>query len=557
VARLKEDAAVGLTGSAPGEDQFLAAVLDRFVQPVWVVDHDGVVRFANPAAVAALGFEDLAELQGRPAHMTVHYKRPDGSPYPIEECPITLTRLEGKTIEVAEDHWIRKDGSFVLVSYSSAPIETPAGRAAVVAFTDVEQRRRMERAIHQRDVAEARSAELSAARRRIIEAADSARRRVTRDLHDGAQQRFVNAVINLQLARARLTSDPERAAELLELGLEQARAGIADLRDLAAGIHPAILTNRGLDAAVEALADGLPVQVDVRAELPERLPEAVEASAYFFISEALTNVVKHAHAGRASVRLVADADRVVIEITDDGDGGVTLDGTRGSGLGGLADRIAALDGTIAVSSPPGRGTFLHADVPLGSSAPPAGASGAGANLTRLRVRAGLSIDALADCAGISPALLSELEAGAGDARLETLYALATELGVPLSDLIPPTAPGPVRVVRAVEGPTLEGEAVIGRLLSRFDGRDLTGELIALRLKPGVRQVSRPHPAGVREHLIVHRGRARVGSAASSFELGPGDFAEYSGSVTHLYEAQGGEAEAILLMITRRPGQTPE
>ena len=536
-----------------GEDQFLAAVLHRFVQPVWVVDHDGLLRFANPAAVAALGFDDAAELLGKPAHMTVHYKHPDGSPYPIEECPITRTRLAGETIEVAEDHWIRKDGSFVLVSYSSAPIETPAGRAAVVAFTDVEQRRRMERAIHERDLAEARSAELSAARRRIMEAADAARRRVTRDLHDGAQQKFVNAVINLQLARTRMESSPERAAELLELGLEQAQAGLADLRDLAAGIHPAILTNRGLDAAVGALADGLPIEIDVRSDLPERLPDGVESSAYFFIAEALTNVVKHAHATRASVRLAADADRLVIDVIDDGDGGARLDGMSGTGLAGLADRIAALDGTFSVSSPPGHGTFLHADVPLGSSAPAAGAASAGANLTRLRVRARLSIEELAGRAGIAPALLSDLEAGAGDARLETLYALATELGVPLSDLIPPSAPGPVRVVRAEEGPTLEGEAVIGRLLSRFDGRDLTGELIALRLKPGVRQVSRPHPPGVREHLMVHRGRARVGSAASSFELGPGDFAEYSGSVPHLYEAQDGEAEATLLMITRRTG----
>jgi PAS domain S-box-containing protein len=538
-------------GSDPAEDHFLAAVLDRFVQPVWVVDHDGLVRFANPAAVAALGFDDLAELLGKPAHMTVHYKRLDGSSYPIEECPITRTRLDGETIEVAEDHWIRKDGSFVLVSYSSAPIETPVGRAAVVAFTDVEQRRRMERTIHERDVAEARSAELSAARRRIMEAADAARRRVTRDLHDGAQQRFVNAVINLQLARARLTSNPGRAAELLDLGLEQAQAGLADLRELAAGIHPAILTNRGLDAAVQALADGLPVEVDVHSELTERLPEAVEASAYFFVSEALTNVVKHAHANRASVRLVADADHLAIDVIDDGAGGARVDSTSGSGLAGLADRIAALDGTIKVSSPPGHGTFLHASVPLGTIAPPAGATSAGANLSRLRLRAGLSLDELADRAGIALPLLSDLEAGAGDARLETLYALATELGVPMSDLIPPSAPGPVRVVRAAEGPTLEGEAVVGRLLSRFDGPDITGELIELHLKPGIRQVSRPHSAGVREHLIVYRGRARVGSVASSFELGPGDFAEYSGSVAHLYEARGGEAEAVLLMITPR------
>jgi PAS domain S-box-containing protein len=208
-------------------DQILAAV----IQPVWVATHEGLLHYCNPAAVRVLGYDSADELLGLPAHAKVHYKRRDGSPYPVEECPVTAARLRGETIEVVEDHWIRKDGSFVLVSYSAAPIELAGGTGAVVAFTDVDERRRAEQAMRERDVAEARAAELAAARRRIIEAHDAARRRVTRDLHDGAQQQLVNTVINLQLARRRLDEDPERARELMDEALERAQAGIVELRE--------------------------------------------------------------------------------------------------------------------------------------------------------------------------------------------------------------------------------------------------------------------------------------------------------------------------------------
>jgi PAS domain S-box-containing protein len=340
-------------------DQILAAV----IQPVWVATHEGLLHYCNPAAVRVLGYDSADELLGLPAHAKVHYKRRDGSPYPVEECPVTAARLRGETIEVVEDHWIRKDGSFVLVSYSAAPIELAGGTGAVVAFTDVDERRRAEQAMRERDVAEARAAELAAARRRIIEAHDAARRRVTRDLHDGAQQQLVNTVINLQLARRRLDEDPERARELMDEALERAQAGIVELRELAAGIHPAMLVNRGLGPAVGALADGLPLPVDVNDGLEERVPDEIEASLYFFVSEALTNVVKHAEATSARVRLAERYGALVVEVADDGIGGVTPD-RPGTGLRGLGDRVAALDGTFAIESVPGAGTTLRAQVPL-------------------------------------------------------------------------------------------------------------------------------------------------------------------------------------------------
>ena len=148
-----------------------------------------------------------------------------------------------------EDWLVRKDGSIVRIAYSSAPFDLPEGQGSVTAWTDMEEQLEAEQAARDRDIAEARADELRAARRRIIEAADAARARVTRDLHDGAQQQFVSAVLTLQLAERQ--ADADAAARLRRTALEQTRAGIADLRDLAAGIHPGILTDRGLGTAVE------------------------------------------------------------------------------------------------------------------------------------------------------------------------------------------------------------------------------------------------------------------------------------------------------------------
>jgi signal transduction histidine kinase len=203
--------------------------------------------------------------------------------------------------------------------------------------------------------------QLAASRARILRAGDEERRRLGRDLHDGAQQRLVSVVIDLQLAQKRWADDG-RARELVDDALDHAQAAIDDLRELAAGIHPSVLTDRGLHAALESLAERSPVPVELDAELDERLPLSVETTAYFLVAEALTNVGKYAHASRASVAARVIGDQLELEVLDDGVGGA--DPSAGSGLRGLADRVAAMRGALHVSSPPGRGTRIHARIAL-------------------------------------------------------------------------------------------------------------------------------------------------------------------------------------------------
>ena len=203
--------------------------------------------------------------------------------------------------------------------------------------------------------------QLAASRARILKAGDEERRRLGRDLHDGAQQQLVSAVISLQLAQKRW-SDRGRARQLVDDALEHAQAAIGDLRELAAGIHPSVLTDRGLHAALETLGSRAPVPVELVTQLPDRLPMSVETTAYFLVAEALTNVGKYARASRASVTVEVTGDELDIEVLDDGVGGA--DPAAGSGLRGLADRVAALQGTLDVTSPPGRGTRIHARIAL-------------------------------------------------------------------------------------------------------------------------------------------------------------------------------------------------
>jgi signal transduction histidine kinase len=204
-------------------------------------------------------------------------------------------------------------------------------------------------------VARTRS-ELIASRARIIAAADAARERLARDLHDGTQQRLVTTVVNLQLADQEFDRDAQGARELLQAALVEASDALSELREVAHGVHPGILTNRGLGAAATALAERSPLPVEV-AIGDERYPPHVEAAAYFFIAEALTNVVKHAHATHAELHVARRDGDLVIDVRDDGVGGA--DGA-GSGIRGLRDRIEALGGRMQVASPPGHGTRLHA-----------------------------------------------------------------------------------------------------------------------------------------------------------------------------------------------------
>jgi PAS domain S-box-containing protein len=204
--------------------------------------------------------------------------------------------------------------------------------------------------------------ELIASRARIVTTSDAARAAVTRDLHDGAQQQFVNTIINLQLAQQKWSSAPQQAKELLDRALGEAQAGMGELRQIAAGIHPAILTHRGLAAALDALAARLPIPVEIDVT-GQRLPDALEASIYFFCTEALTNVVKHARASSAWVRVACADDRCTIEVCDDGIGGAQPR-QESSGLIGLHDRIGALGGALQVSSIASAGTTLRAWIPL-------------------------------------------------------------------------------------------------------------------------------------------------------------------------------------------------
>ncbi len=206
----------------------------------------------------------------------------------------------------------------------------------------------------------ARVEELRASRVRIVEAGDAARRRLERDLHDGAQQHLVALAIDLRILRSRLEPGSE-AVDLLDAITAKLSAALAELRELARGIHPAILTDRGLEPALDALAARAPLQVSCRVELTRRPAAAVEAAAYFVVAEALTNVLKYACTDRAAIRAFQDGDDVVVEVEDDGVGGA--DATRGSGLRGLRDRIGALDGTLTVVSRPGAGTSVRARIP--------------------------------------------------------------------------------------------------------------------------------------------------------------------------------------------------
>jgi signal transduction histidine kinase len=211
---------------------------------------------------------------------------------------------------------------------------------------------------------EARVTQLDVARGAAVDTATQERRRIERDLHDGAQQRLVALAMGLGLAREKLDSDPDGARRLVVEAHEEAKRALADLRDLARGIHPAILTEQGLDPALSAVAarSPVPVEVDVAPGLG-RFEPAIEGTAYFIVAEALVNVAKHATATRALVRVSRQDDLLVVEIEDDGAGGADA---SGNGLRGLADRATAVEGRLTVWSPSGGPTIVRAELPCAS-----------------------------------------------------------------------------------------------------------------------------------------------------------------------------------------------
>jgi len=306
-------------------------------------------RSLRGALADALGDEELQLL----------YWLPRDQRYVDEQgLPIDMGHISGRAVtEVERDG--RRIGAIV---HDPALLEDPdlvqaAGAAAALAV----ENERLEAELR------ARVQELERSRSKVIEVSLAERRRLERDLHDGAQQRLVALGLQVSMARARLAEDPDGAQQILDRAREELRLAQEELRELARGIHPAILTDRGLSAAVESLAQRSTVPVDVTVP-DERLPAAVEAIAYFVVAESLTNVAKHAPAAHAAVRVSRVNGHAVVEVSDDGAGGVSISGLDGgSGLRGLADRLAAVDGRLQVHSPLGAGTTIRAEIPCASS----------------------------------------------------------------------------------------------------------------------------------------------------------------------------------------------
>jgi PAS domain S-box-containing protein len=328
--------------------------------PLWLVDGDDRIAFVNAAAVRLLRYERDDELLGRPSHDTVHWKHPDGSPYPAEDCPITHATRRGDPIRMERDWWVRKDGSMVPISIHCVPMAIDGRMGTAMTFHDLTASVQAEEERRRFDVERARLGEVRASRARIVEAGDEQRRRLVRDLHDGAQSGLVRVVLSLELA-LRGGNVPDDVEPLVAGALGDARLAIDELRELAHGIHPAVLSRSGLPAAVAALADRASVPVLI--EIPDhRYPTSVESAAYFVAAEALTNVVKYAQASTVRVAATQTDGHLVLTIDDDGVGGA--EPSAGSGLAGLADRLAALDGELIVSSPPGDGTQVRAEIPI-------------------------------------------------------------------------------------------------------------------------------------------------------------------------------------------------
>jgi PAS domain S-box-containing protein len=339
-------------GNAPAgkrseSDVLLRAVLDSALDCVVGMDGRGLVTYFNPSAESTFGYgpgeaigRELVEVIVPPALRDAH-RRGLARYLATSEAKILDRRIELVAM--------RSDGSEFPGELTVTRVDLPGGTMFVGFVRDITERMQSEH-------------DLRGARRRVIEAADAARERVTRDIHDGAQQQFVNTLVNLQLAQQKLAANPERAQQLLEIAASEARAGIESLRELAAGIHPAILSDRGLAAALVSLVERMPIPVVLDVAVP-KLPPAVEASVYFFCSEALTNVAKHAAASTAWVSVAVHDRELIVEVRDDGIGGAAPG--AGSGLVGLQDRIAAFDGYLAWNgTEPGNGTTLTAHIPL-------------------------------------------------------------------------------------------------------------------------------------------------------------------------------------------------
>jgi PAS domain S-box-containing protein len=340
------------------QEERLQALIDS--SPLALVEFglDTRIRLWNPAAERIFGWTREEMLGRGDLPMAPPDRRAEGQ-------DLFDRVLAGESVNDYETVRLRKDGTLVAVSIAAAPVRDASGRAVsnMVAYTDISERKAQDAEVHRLNAElHARLEDLAASRARIVAAGDVERRRLERNLHDGAQQRLVTLSLSLRLAMAKLDSDPAAVREALAHAGDELVLALAELREIARGLHPAVLTDRGLRAAIEALAGRAPIPVEVAAIPEERLPEAVEAAVYYLIAEALTNVAKYARASAVRVRVAANQGVVVVEVSDDGVGGA--DASTGSGLRGLTDRVEALGGSLAIASPAGAGTSLRAEIPF-------------------------------------------------------------------------------------------------------------------------------------------------------------------------------------------------
>jgi PAS domain S-box-containing protein len=321
----------------------LRAMLEAALDAVVTMDHRGCVLDWNHAAEATFGYRaheaigrDMADLIVPPALRPSHRK---GLARFLEtEHPVVLD----KRLELTGLH---KNGTEFPVELTITRIGLPGLPTFTGYLRDITDRKRAE-------------ADLRASRARLVEVADAERRRIQRNLHDGAQQRLT--AVLLTIGRLRASLDDNQTA-LLDIAVDELAAGLQDLRELASGLHPSVLTERGFVPALEALAMRAPVPVELAAVPDRRLPEQVEAAAYYVVAEALANTQKHAGARGVTVTATAGEDWLLVEVVDDGAGGAD---PEGQGLRGLVDRVEALGGTLLVDSPAGRGTRVRARLPL-------------------------------------------------------------------------------------------------------------------------------------------------------------------------------------------------
>jgi PAS domain S-box-containing protein len=325
------------------------------------LDRDWTMQLIGEEVERITGYpaEDFVENRRRTFASLIHVEDRDrveqtvweavraGRPFELEYRVVTAT---------GEERWVLERGCAVR-----------GGRQEWLdgIIFDITERRRFEETARRAEAEAAVARELAEARRRIVYAGDEARRRIERDLHDGAQQSFVCALMTLATAQRRLGEGAEAAAALLQTTHEHLERGLNDLRDLARGIHPSLLAEHGVAAAVGALVARVPLPVTVVDDLDDRLASDVEAALYFSAAEAITNAAKHARASEICVHFGRENGCVFVEVADDGVGGASFD--RGSGLRGLSDRLSTVSGTVDLASRAGAGTRLVARIPVGSN----------------------------------------------------------------------------------------------------------------------------------------------------------------------------------------------